>query len=169
VGGLPGTVRLQVVVDTYGSYAFSRLYTRKPSELAVLLLNNQVLPFYKGRGLKVAAILTPKGKEYCGKETHPYEFYLALAGIEHRTSSEEGSPTNDFIDQFRWIVLSKFVSKAFRGKPYATVDTLQAALNRWLVYYNTKRSHLGYRNMGRCPAEVIGQYLEERQRMKQDG
>ncbi len=62
---------------------------RGSRELAVLLLNNQVLPFYKDRGLKVAAILTLKGKEYCGKETHPYEFYLALAGIEHRTKVEQ--------------------------------------------------------------------------------
>jgi len=161
VGRLHDTVRLQVVVDTYGSYAFARLYTRKPSEHAVLLLNSRVLPFYKERGLEIATILTGRNKEYCGKETHPYEFYLNLAGIRHSTSSAEGSSTNGFVDRLRWIVLSEFVPKAFRGKPYATVETLQAALDRWLVYYNTKRPHLGYRNLGRRPAEVIGQYLEE--------
>jgi len=161
VGSLLVTVRLQVVVDTYGSYAFARLYTRKPSEHAVLLLNSRVLPFYKERGLEIAAILTGRNKEYCGKEIHPYEFYLNLAGVEHQISSGGGSPTNGFVDRFRWIVLSEFAPKAFRGKPCATVETLQAALDRWLVYYNTKRLHLGYRNLGRCPAEVIGQYLEE--------
>lgn len=161
VGCLHDTVRLQVVVDTYGSYAFARLYTRKPSEHAVLLLNSRVLPFYKERGVEIAAILTGRNKEYCGKETHPYEFYLNLAVIKHSTSSGEGSSTNGFVERFRWIMLSEFVPKAFRGKPYATVETLQAALDRWLVYYNTKRPHLGYRNLGRCPAEVIGQYLDE--------
>jgi transposase InsO family protein len=152
---------LQVVVDTYGSYAFARLYTRKPSDYAVLLLNNRVLPFYKERGLKIAAILTGRNKEYCGKETHPYEFYLNLVGIKHSTSSGEGSSTNGFVDRFRRIVLSEFVPRALQGEPYATTETLQAALNRWLVYYNTKRPHLVYRNLGRCPSEVIGQYLEE--------
>ncbi len=164
VGSLHDTVRLQVVVDTYGSYAFARLYTRKPSEHAVLLLNNRVLPFYKERGLEIAAILTGRNKEYCGKETHPYEFYLNLTGIGHSTSSGEGSSTNGFVDRFRWVVLSEFVPKAFRGEPYATVEALQAALNRWLVYYNTKRPHLGYPNIGRCPAEVIGQHLKEQGR-----
>jgi len=161
LGGLLGPVRLQVVVDTYGSYAFARLYTRKPSDHAVLLLNNRVLPFYKERGLKIAAILTGRNKEYCGKETHPYKFYLNLVGIKHSTSSGEGSSTNGFVDRFRRIVLSEFVPRALQGEPYATTETLQAALNRWLVYYNTKRPHLVYRNLGRCPSEVIGQYLEE--------
>ena len=161
LGGLLGPVRLQVVVDTYGSYAFARLYTRKPSDHAVLLLNNRVLPFYKERGLKIAAILTGRNKEYCGKETHPYEFYLNLVGIKHSTPSGEGSSTNGFVDRFRRIVLSEFVPRAFQGEPYAATETLQAALNRWLVYYNTKRPHLVYRNLGRCPSEVIGQYLEE--------
>ncbi|MCK4391742.1 helix-turn-helix domain-containing protein [Candidatus Bipolaricaulota bacterium] len=161
LGGLLGPVRLQVVVDTYGSYAFARLYTRKPSDHAVLLLNNRVLPFYKERGLKIAAILTGRNKEYCGKETHPYKFYLNLVGIKHSTSSGEGSSTNGFVDRFRRIVLSEFVPRALQGEPYATTETLQAALNRWLVCYNTKRPHLVYRNLGRCPSEVIGQYLEE--------
>jgi len=161
LGGLLGPVRLQVVVDTYGSYAFARLYTRKPSDHAVLLLNNRVLPFYKERGLKIAAILTGRNKEYCGKETHPYKFYLNLVGIKHSTSSGEGSSTNGFVDRFRRIVLSEFVPRALQGEPYATTETLQAALNRWLVYYNTKRPHLVYRNLGRCPSAVIGQYLEE--------
>jgi len=160
VGSLRDTLRMQVIVDTYSNYAFARLYTRKPSEHAVLLLNSQVLPFYKHRGLKIASILTGRNKEYCGKETHPYEFYLNLAGIEHSTSSGEGSSTNGFVDRFRWIVLSEFAPRAFQDKPYATVDTLQAALNRWLVHYNTKRPHLGYPNVGRCPGEVIGRYLE---------
>jgi len=153
-------VRVQAVVDTYGSYAFGRLFIRKARDHAVLLLNNKVLPFYKERGLEISAILTGNNREYCGKGSHPYELYLNLAKIEHVTPSGTGSPTNGFADRFRWIVLSEFVPKTFRQKLYATVEALQAAFDRWLVYYNTKRSHLGYRNMGRRPVETIDQYLE---------
>jgi hypothetical protein len=34
-----------------------------------------VLPLYRDLGLEVQAILTDNGREYCGKETHPYELY----------------------------------------------------------------------------------------------
>ncbi|MCK4682721.1 IS481 family transposase, partial [Candidatus Bipolaricaulota bacterium] len=64
-------------------------------------------------------------------------------------------------DRFRRIVLSEFLPRVFQGEPYAVTETLQAALNRWLVYYNTRRPHLVYRNSGRCPCKVIGQYLQE--------
>lgn len=158
-----GTVRLQAVVDTYESYAFGWLHVRKARDHAVLLLNNKVLPFYKERGLKVKAILTSGSREYCGNQMHPYEFFLNLAGIEHRTTLGGSSPTNGFIDRFRWTALSEFFHEAFRNKFYTTVETLQTDLDKWLVHYNTKRPHLGYRNMGRRPIDVIEQYLVERQ------
>jgi hypothetical protein len=36
---------------------------------------------------------------------------------------------------------------------------LLADLDRWLVYYNSERPHLGYRNLGKCPSETVNAYL----------
>lgn len=42
-----GRVYLQAVVDTYGSYAFGKLYTSKLPETAADILYDKVLPFYE--------------------------------------------------------------------------------------------------------------------------
>ena len=75
---------LHAVVDTFGSYAFGFLHTTKQSEAAAAILHNDVLPFYREKGARVDALLTDNGREYCGKDTHPYELYLELNDIEHR-------------------------------------------------------------------------------------
>ena len=48
------------------------------------MIHNDMLPFYESHRLKVGAILTDNGPEFCGTANHPYEMYLALNDIEHR-------------------------------------------------------------------------------------
>lgn len=76
-----GKVYMQTVVDTYGSFAFGYLHTGKLPDHAALILHNDVVPFYQKHGLKIEAILTDNGREYCGRLTHHhYEIYLELNG-----------------------------------------------------------------------------------------
>lgn len=155
-----GKVYLHALVDTYGSYAFGFLHTSKQPEAAAALLHNDVLPFYREKGIQVGAVLTDNGREFCGKETHPYELYLALNDIEHRTTKVRRPQTNGFIERFNRTVLDEFFRIAFRTKFYDSVEALQEDLDAWLVYYNTERTHQGYRNMGRRPIDTVNQYLE---------
>ena len=69
---------MHAAVDTYSSYAFAFLHTSKVPECAVSVLYNDVLPFYQEKNLSVKAVLTDNGREFCGKDNHPYELYLAL-------------------------------------------------------------------------------------------
>lgn len=80
-----GKVYLHTVVDTFGSFAFGFLHTTKQPEVVVAVLHNDVLPFYAAHGLRVENILTDNGREFCGTEAHPFELYLALNDILHRT------------------------------------------------------------------------------------
>jgi putative transposase len=41
------------------------------------------------------------------------------------------------------------------------LDALQADLDAWLVYYNTERPHLGYRNMGRRPLDTVMSFVSQ--------
>jgi len=129
-----GRVYLHAVVDTYGSYAFGFLHTTKQPEAAVAVVHNDVLPFYEERGLPVDAILTDNGREFCGKDTHPYELYLELNDIEHRKTHVRRPQTNGFVERFNRTVLDEFFRIAFRTKLYETVEVLQLDLDAWLVY-----------------------------------
>ena len=155
-----GKVYLHAVVDTYGSYAFGFLHTSKQPEAAVAVLHNDALPFYQEREIPVSAILTDNGREFCGKDTHPYELYLALNEIAHRRTRVSRPQSNGFVERFNRTVLDEFFRVAFRTRLYESVQALQADLDAWLLRYNTERPHQGYRNRGRRPMDTINQYLE---------
>ena len=153
-----GKVWLHAVVDTFSSYAFGFLHTTKTPEAAVAPLHNDVLPFYGDRGIEVGSILTDNGREFCGTDSHPYELYLALNDIEHRTTKVKTPRTNGFVERFNRTILDEFFREAFRTTFYDTVDALQTDLDTWLDYYNTQRPHQGYRNLGRRPIDTIEEH-----------
>lgn len=155
-----GKIYLQAVVDTFGSYAFGYLHTGKLPEQAALILHNDVLPQYREWDLPIGAILTDNGREYCGREHHPYELYLALNDIEHRKTQVRKPQTNGFVERFNKTVLDEFFRPAFRTTFYESVDALQEDLNTWLSFYNEERPHLGYRNRGKRPFDTIKEHCQ---------
>lgn len=157
-----GKVWLHTVVDTYGSLAFGFLHTTKQPEAAVAVLHNDVLPFYAEREIPLSALLTDNGREYCGTESHPYELYLALSDIEHRTTRVRRPQTNGFVERFQRTVLDEFFRKAFRTTLYESVEALQTDLDAWFVFYNTDRPHQGYRNRDLRPIDTVNAYLARR-------
>lgn len=161
VGNLKGIGRvyLHAIVDNFGSHAFGYLHTSKTPEPTVCLLHNDVLPFYQDRGLAVSAILTDNGTEFCGRETHPFELYLALNDIEHRRTKIRSPKTNGFAERFNRTILDEFFRIAFRETLYETVEALQEDMDNWLLHYNTERPHLGYRNMGKRPIDTINEFV----------
>jgi len=158
VGRLKGVGRiyLQAVVDTYGSFAFGKLYTSKRQETAADVLYDRVLPFYQSHGLPIQAILTDNGTEYKGRPMiHLYAIFLELNDIAHRTTKVGNPRTNGFVERFNRTVLDEFFRTAFRKKLFASLDDLQKDLDTWLQHYNYERPHRGYRNQGRRPIETF--------------
>ena len=152
-----GKVYMQAVVDAFCSYGFATLHTSKRPETAALILHNEVLPFYVERGIKVGAVLTDNGREFCGTDAHPFELYLALNDIEHRKTRVRRPQTNGFVERFHRTVLDEFFRVSMRDTAFDRLDDLQARLDAWLVHYNHERPHRGYRNMGKRPVEAINQ------------
>lgn len=153
-----GKVYMQAVVDTYGSFGFAFLHTSKRPECAVAVLHNDVLPFYKDRDLPVTAVLTDNGREFCGTPSHPYELYLALCDLEHRTTRVRRPQTNGFVERFQRTVLDEFFRPQMRTTFYESIEHLQKDLDAWLTFYNNERPHRGYRNMGKRPLDTINQF-----------
>lgn len=155
-----GKVYLQAIVDSFGSYAFGYLHVGKVPEQAVAAIHNEVLPKYDEWRIDVDAILTDNGREYCGRELHPYELYLDLNDLEHRKTKVRSPRTNGFVERFNRTVLDEFFRKTFREKFYESVEALQEDLDAWLKYYNYERPHQGYRNMGKRPFDTIKEFVK---------
>jgi transposase InsO family protein len=168
VGALKGVgkVYMQTVVDTYGSYAYGYLHTGKLPEHSAAVIYNDVLPKYAGWGLKVESVLTDNGREYCGTDAHLYEVLLALNDIKHKKTKVKHPQTNGFAERFNRTVKEEFFEVVFRKKLYVSVEELQGDLDEWLDYYNNRRTHQGYRNMGRRPIDTVTEYLNS---VRRDG
>ena len=86
-------VYIQTALDCFSRYVWARLYTSKMPVTAVQILNHHVLPFFEEQGVKIRTILSDNEREYCGRpDKHPYELFLQLEDIEHRTHEGREAP-----------------------------------------------------------------------------
>lgn len=158
VGSLKGVgkVYLQSVIDCYSRYAFGRLYTSKLPLTAVHVLNNDVLPFFEAHGVQVETILSDNGREFCGRpDQHPYELFLQLEGIDHRTTKVRRPQSNGFVERLHRTLLDEHFRIAGRTKWYESVVEMQSDLDVYLGYYNNERPHQGRLMEGRTPADMF--------------
>lgn len=152
---------MQVVVDVFCSLAFAKVYTAKMPVTAADLLYDRVLPFYEALGVKIGAILTDNGREYCRLPgQHPYELLLAMEEIEHRTTKIRSPRTNGFVERMNRTLLDECFRVQGRQTWYIGTDEIQRDLDRFMRYYNLERSHQGYRLKGRTPAQALMEALE---------
>ncbi len=150
-----GRIYQQTVIDTYAKVAFAKLYDRKTPITAAEILNDRVVPFYDEHGIRLCRVLTDRGTEFCGRESHEYELYLAVEDIDHSRTKTKSPQTNGICERFHRTVLDEFYRVAFRKKIYRTIDELQADLDAWLVDYNERRPHQGRWCFGKTPMQTF--------------
>jgi transposase InsO family protein len=157
VGTLKGVGRVyqQTFIDTYAKVAFAKLYDRKTPITAADLLNDRVVPFYDEYEIRISRVLTDRGTEYCGSQSHEYELYLAVEDIDHSRTKTKSPQTNGICERFHRTVLDEFYRVAFRKKIYRTVDELQADLDSWIADYNQRRPHQGRWCFGKTPLQTF--------------
>ena len=133
-----GKIFLQTAIDCHSRYAWARLYPSKLPVTAVHLMNNDVLPTFEAHEVKIETVLSDNGREFCGRpDQHPYELFLQLEDIAHRTLLDE---------HFR---------VEGRRTWFETSDEMQAVLDEYLETYNTKRPHQGRGMNGRTPIRAF--------------
>lgn len=120
------------------------------------MLNEDVLPFFERHEAKVETILSDNGREFCGRpDQHPYELFLQLEEIEHRTTKVRRPQSNGFLERFHRTLLDEHLRPAGRTKWYEGIEEMQADLNACLGLYNTRRPHRGRGMKGRTPEQVF--------------
>ena len=158
VGNLKGVgkVYLQTVLDTFSRCAWGHFYTSKLPVTAVHVLNERVLPFFEEHGVAIRTVLSDNGREFCGRpDRHPYELFLQLEDIEHRTTKVRRPQSNGFIERFHRTLLDEHLRVKGRTTWYEALDEMQRDLDEYLVTYNTKRPHRGRKMNGRTPYTVF--------------
>lgn len=162
-----GKIYLQSVIDCHSRYAWGRLYTSKLPVTAVHVLNNDVLPFFEQHNARIDTVLSDNGREYCGrKDQHPYELFLRLEEIEHRTTRVRRPQSNGFVERLHRTLLDEHFRIKGREKWYESLEEMQADLDAYLLIYNTKRPHQGRGMNGKTPAVMFKRCLPKKRQPK---
>jgi hypothetical protein len=129
--------------------------TARPPITAAEILNDRVVPFYDEHGTRLSRMLTDRGTEFCGGQSHEYELYLAVEDVDHSRTKTKSPQTNGICERFHRTVLDEFYRVAFRKKIYLTIDELQTDLDIWLVEYNEHRPQQGRWCFGKTPKQTF--------------
>ena len=107
-------------------------------------------------------MLSDNGREFCGRpDRHPYELFLQLEEIEHRTTKVRRPQSNGFVERLHRTLLDEHFRIMGRKKFYESIEAMQKDLDTFLVHYNTERPHQGRGMKGRTPADVFVRCLPE--------
>jgi transposase InsO family protein len=162
-----GKVYLQTAIDCFSRCAWARLYPNKMPVTAVHLLNTDVLPIFEQHKARITTILSDNGREFCGRpDRHPYELFLQLEDIEHRTTRVKRPQSNGFVERLHRTLLDEHFRVMGRKKWYETIEEMQADLDVYLVTYNTKRPHQGRAMRGRTPQKAFTDGLPKKENAK---
>jgi transposase InsO family protein len=134
-----GRIYQQTFIDTYAKVVFAKLYDRKTPITAAEILNDRVVPFYDEHGIRLSRMLTDRGTEFCGSQSHEYELYLAVEDVDHSRTTTKSPQTNGICERFHRTVLDEFYRVAFRKKIYLAIDELQADLDLWYADLRPRR------------------------------
>ncbi|MDR7540163.1 MAG: DDE-type integrase/transposase/recombinase, partial [Armatimonadota bacterium] len=146
-----GKVWQYTACDAACSYAIAEVGTEFSAEAAARFLTTRVLPTYRAAGWPIRRVLTDQGSEYRGA----FDQATAAWGIRHSRTRPRHAWTNGFVERLQGTILSELWRVEFRRRFFTHVRFLQAALDRYLEFYNYRRPHLGYRTHGRPPAEMF--------------
>jgi transposase InsO family protein len=158
VGNLKGIgkIYLQTVVDCHSRFAWGHLYTSKVPVSAVHVLNDKVLPFFEEQHCAVITVLSDNGREYCGRpDKHPFELFLQLEGIEHRTTQVRRPQSNGIVERLHRTLLDEHFRIQGRIKFYESLEEMQLDLDNYFHVYNYDRAHQGRNMNGRTPYQVF--------------
>lgn len=120
------------------------------------MLNEDVLPFFDQHGAAITTILSDNGREFCGRpDKHPYELFLQLEGIEHRTTRVRRPQSNGFVERLHRTLLDEHFRIQGRKTWYESLEQLQKDLDTYLHHYNHERAHQGRNMNGRAPYKAF--------------
>lgn len=164
-----GRVYLQSVIDCHSRYAWGRLYTSKLPVTAVHVLNNDVIPTFEAHHARITTVLSDNGREYCARpDKHPYELFLQLEEIEHRTTKVRRPQSNGYVERLHRTLLDEHFRIMGRKKFYESLEEMQKDLEAYLKLYNTKRPHQGRNMNGRTPEKAFIQGLPKPKNAKEE-
>jgi transposase InsO family protein len=86
---------------------------------------------------------------------HPFELFLQLENIEHRTTKVRRPQSNGIVERLHRTLLDEHFRIQGRIKFYESLEEMQNDLDLYLHKYNYERAHQGRNMNGRTPHQAF--------------
>jgi transposase InsO family protein len=104
-----GHIYQQAGIDTHCNMGFANVYREKTALTAADLMNDKVLPFDDAHAIRVLRVLTDNGVGFRGRQdSHSYELFLHLNGIEHTRTKIRRPQTNGSVERLNQTIQNEF-------------------------------------------------------------
>jgi transposase-like protein len=154
---------LFVAIDRATRLLYYQIYDNKTADNAVSFLKKckEFYPFY------ISHILSDNGLEFTDKfarggnkasGNHKFDIECKKEKIEHRLTAPATPKTNGMVERVNGIIKNATI----KATNYKDIAQMRGDLNKFLIYYNTNRSHGGLRKelKLRTPYEAIKRWHE---------
>jgi transposase InsO family protein len=132
--------------DNYSSYGWAKVYTQKTADNAVDFFVNHM--FTNTAPFKIKRVLTDQGIEfYCARHKNNFSYFrrvLNRCGAEHTVTKRAHPWTNGYAERLNQTIWQEFYL-CLLPKPYTTLEQLNEDLQKFMIEYNFKRRHTGYK------------------------
>jgi transposase InsO family protein len=154
VGHLKGVGRIYQItgIDLCSRYGWAQLYTNKEQVSTMNFVEQTLIPKFFHNNIDIESVLTDNGSEFTG---HGFKKMLQDYDVRH-IRIKPGKPIlNGYCERFQRTILEEFYQPIFRKSFFNTLQELQEALDKYLVYYNFERAHFGLDKAGQIPIEIF--------------
>lgn len=117
---------------------------------------------------KIETVLSENGREFCGRpDQDPYELFLQLEDINHRTTRVKRSQPNGIVERLHRTLLDEHFRDEGRRIWFETINEMQTVLDDYLVGYNQRRPHKGRGMNSRTRATAFVEDLATSQKRRE--
>lgn len=132
--------------DTFSSFGWAKLYTRKTTDETVDFLENHLLKRLPPGRIK--RILTDQGTEFYSARHRKYTYWLERIykdyNLVHTITKPAHPWTNGYAERLNRTIWDEFyLCRLSRG--FENIDEVQKELDIFMREYNFKRIHTGYK------------------------
>jgi len=153
-----GEVYQQTFIDSYSKFTIVHLYLEKTVKSSIDMLENNILPWYKGNNITLEQMLTDRGAEFYGhsQDGDKYQQLLKQLKIDHIKMRAYNSPeVNGICARFHKVQQTGFYEPMLHSQRFYSLQELESELQKWITIYNTQTPHQERYCFGKTPMETL--------------
>jgi hypothetical protein len=131
-----GQTFLHAAIDPSCCLVFATLAASPDPAVAVALLKDQALVFYRKEAIAVQRVMADRGIVSGAGVDPEYEKFLESQGIALTLPSAGDQPLNGFIERFERAVRDGFLGQALDSQTYQDLGALRSEFDDWLERSN---------------------------------